>query len=117
MGRKYFHTKEINEINKNNMVVTYYEEFYKPESRHGIPDAIIIDQSNVLRISQKDVEYKKFRRVKVQCPYCKRKVRRDYLKTHHENMHKNQLKQEEEEEPIPEKPIPEKPKKILVTFD
>lgn len=91
MGKRYFTAKEINEINKNNMVVIHYEEYYNPQSRHGLPDAIIIDESNVLRISQRDIDYKKYRKVKVQCPYCRKCMRRDYLKTHHIKFHVHDL--------------------------
>ena len=55
MTRRYFSQKEINKV-KNGMKVTYYEEYYKPSTRHGIPTAIIIVVSNVETIEKKNIK-------------------------------------------------------------
>ena len=55
MTRRYFSQREINTV-KNGMKVTYYEEYYKPSTRHGIPTAIIIVVSNVETIKKKKIK-------------------------------------------------------------
>ena len=81
MTRRYFSQKEINKV-KNGMKITYYEEYYKPSTRHGIPTAIIIVVSNVETIEKKKYKKNKYYYGTKDCPYCKRNYNALYLKLH-----------------------------------
>lgn len=90
MGRLYFSRKEINEVNDKNMKVVEYEEFYKPGTRHGFPDAIIVRQVNV-RVAKMEKKIKKkiYYYDKRKCPHCLRMYNAQYLKCHIQSFCKN----------------------------
>lgn len=82
MRLKYFGKRAREEVNKKNMTVDTYKEFYKRGSRHGVPDAIVISEKNIL--CQEDFDYRigRFHTSRVRCPHCKREMNKYHLANH-----------------------------------
>lgn len=82
MRLKYFGKRERDKVNEKNMVVDSYEEYYKPGTRYGKPDVIIISEKNIL--CQKDFDYKigRFHTHRVRCPHCKKEMNKYHLPKH-----------------------------------